>query len=240
MLSLLTFLYSSFNYSYTPLYNKENIVIINKGNVSSDEYINIINDISYETGVYPLYLESDINGENKSLNTYYTNYDSSIPTNYPSIYNTSANLTFDKIDKFSLGEIQVSLLGDNKMNDEFISKLEMKGFDIERDVKFGFTSFFKKFNVNMIILIIIFNIMVMFIYLIHNKKKYAILKLEGYTLNDITTIELHHFNHLNKFLLLILSAFIMICLVLYDFNFCTYFIKNEILVLLVYILFILV
>lgn len=237
LISTMFFLYASYNFSYSPL-NGENIIIKNAQNYPSDVYINKLTSLSEKYDVYPLYIERDVEQGEKSINAYYTDYDGRLPSEYPGIYNSTTRNTFDKIEKFSLEEIQVALLGESEQNIEYINALKDAGFQVETNVKFNNITFFKGFNISMIVVLMLFNALAIILYVIQCKKKYSILKIEGFSEFEVVNLELKKYKIYTIVLVSAIIIEVLVSAVLWSGDFALYLLRFQPITIIIYALFI--
>ncbi|WOO87186.1 hypothetical protein RZE82_08715 [Mollicutes bacterium LVI A0039] len=232
-------IYSCFRYDITPFLN-DNIIIIEKGSdLSSTEYIDILSEASDEYDVFPLFSETDIGLNTKYEITYYTDYKGNLPSDYPRLFSTSSTVPFSDITKFNLNTIQVGLLGNEENFIDFGSFLESSGLEITES-NYTTESYFKQYNYMMFLVLFSFNIMYMYIFIATKKKKYAILKLEGFKASDSMLWEIKEFFGVSIFYAILLLMFAIALSVTYELSFALFFIRNELLVMIGYIIFIII
>ncbi len=239
MFSAIFYLQTCYQYSYNPFVKNQNIILNKPKNVDNQEFVETINQISEETNVFPLYLEQDITDGNYNTNTYYTNYQGRLPDKYPEFYNQSNKESFMKISKFSLEQIQVALLSDTQDDADFIKALDDAEIDYKY-VEFNQEAFLVGSNYVLIIMVIISCLVTITIYVMQEEKRYAILKMEGYTVKEIIRIEFLKFKKLIYVTSTIYFLILIILLVKNDVNFVGLYVENNlisIIFLLVVILF---
>lgn len=237
LISVIFFLYSSYNFSYSPL-EGENIIIKNVQNYPSDVYISKITSLSEKYDVYPIYLERDVEQGEKSINAYYTNFDGKLPRKYPGIYNTITINPFEKISKFSLEEIQVALIGKNERNIDYINALKDAGFQVETNVEFDNATFFKGFNISMIVVLMLFNALVIILYVIQCKKKYSILKIEGFSGFEVIKLELKKYRLCTVVLVSGIIIEVLVSALLWSGEFAIYLLEFQVIPIIIYVMFI--
>lgn len=232
------FTFSSFRYDSTPFLGRS-IVLIDENNMSSTEYIDLIKSSSEQLDVYPVFEETNIMGDTRREVIYYTDYPGAIPSEYPDLFSTSKIKPFEDIDKFNLNTIQVGLLGNKQNFDQFIEALQSNGLSITES-NFLVESYFRSYNLEALLTLFIFNVVFMYIYVLTMKKKYAILKLEGYCAKDTNGMTVKQFKKIS-IVYASITVLITIALgILYELEFVVYFLKAEYLVLILYLLFIIV
>ncbi len=226
MFSAIFYLQTCYQYSYNPFVKNQNIILNKPKDIDNQEFVETINQISEETNVYPLYLEQDITDGNYNTNTYYTNYQGNLPDRYPKFYNQSDREAFIKMSKFSLDQIQVALLTDAKSEVDFIKALEKVGIDYQY-AEFNQEAFLIESNYLLILMVIITCLVTIAIYIMQEKKRYAILKMEGYTVKEISRIEFLKFKKLIYVTSAIYLVISIILLVKNDVNFVGLYMENN-------------
>ncbi len=226
MFSVIFYLQTCYQYSYNPFVKNQNIILNKPKDIDNQEFVETINRISKETNVFPLYLEQDITDGNYNTNTYYTNYQGSLPDKYPELYNQSNKESFLKMTKFSLEQIQVALLSDSQSEVDFIKALEEAGIDYQY-AEFNQEAFLIGSNYLLILMVIITCLVTITIYVMQEKKRYAILKMEGYKAKEIIRIEFLKFKKLIYVTTIIYSLILIILLVKNDVNFVGLYVENN-------------
>lgn len=235
--SVNAYTFSSFRYGNTPFLNDNTLVISNDDNLSTTDYIDLVNSSSAQYDVYPVFQEINIDKSTTNNIVYYTNYQGSLPSNYPSVFSTSETVPFEKIDKFDLSTIQVALFGNKDSFKQYTDNLESNGLGITR-TEYKPETFYKRENQQSLIIMFIFNLVFMYIYVLTMKKKYAILKLEGYRSKDAARIELRQFRFVSIGFLVLIFLCALILSIIYEIGFSIYFLKSEMVVVAAFLLFI--
>lgn len=235
--TLNVFTFSSFRYENTPFLQENTIVITNDSNLSSKDYIELLNDSADQYGVYPVFQEINIDDSTKKEIVYYTNYQGALPSDYPSFFSTTKQVPFDQIDKFDLSMIQVALFGNKDNFKKFTDNLTSNGLSIA-PTDYNPESYLKRENIQALFILFVFNLVFMYIYVQTRKKKYAILKLEGYSPKKTVLMEIKQFTAVSIILALLIISLIFILSIKYEIGFSLYFLKSELIIVMLYLLFI--
>ncbi len=225
--SIIGFLTFSYYQGYSIIKEAQIIDIYQdpENEITNKQYIEILKTEASNSNIELIYMHKTIENNITNLNYYttnnlntYTDYTEKLTKNnlmpYPSVFTQSTINLFDEIDKYTLSELQLYVVGDDEDIYQFTQEMNKNGYKCEQVISDQiYLVPLKTFNMKMIIfLLLLVTFFIFLFYQISKSKKMMLRKLNGYSLMDSIKEDLVKFNN---FLFKILLLIIMLTIILF-------------------------